>query len=133
MQRRGVLALAPAVLAGCVTSARDESGPRNPPTTPRGGEPEAGERKRWLRIVGSDVGEDEAGFLVLSVVVENTADTRRTDTLVGTATVDDTEYEVSQEVSLAGNTETAFELVFEVEYDEWAGNGSLTYGWASEM
>lgn len=133
MQRRGVLALVPAVLAGCVTSARDESGPRHPPTTPQGGEPEKGAQERQLRIVGSDVGEGEDGFLELSVVVENAADSRRSGTLVGTATVDDTAYEASQEVSLSGNTEAEFELVFDVAYDEWSGNGSLRYGWASQM
>lgn len=132
MQRRGVLALVSLALAGCVTSASDESGPRNPPTTPEGGEPrdETGERK--LRIVGSDISEGEEGALVLSIVVENTAAERRSDTLVATATVGDTEYEASEEVSLAAETEAEFDLVFDVAYDEWEGNGSLTYGWASE-
>lgn len=132
MQRRGVLALVPLALAGCVTSARDESGPRNPPTTPKGGVPEEDEQRRQLRIVGSDLGEGEDGSLVLTVIVENAADGRRTGTLVGTATVDDTEYEASKEASLAGNTEAEFELVFGVAYEEWAGEGSLTFGWASE-
>jgi hypothetical protein len=133
MQRRGVLALVPLALAGCVTSASDESGPRNPPTTPRGGAPEEGDERRQLRIVGSDLGEGEEGSLVLTVIVENAADDRRTGTLVGTATVDGDEYEASKEVSLEGNTEAEVALVFDVSYDEWAENGSLTFGWASEQ
>lgn len=132
MQRRGVLALVPLALAGCVTSARDESGPRNPPTTPEGGAPAEDEPSRQLRIVGSELTEAEDGSLVLVVIVENAADGRRTGTLVGTAAVDDTEYEASTEVSLPGNTEAEFELVFDVSYDEWTGNGSLTFDWASE-
>lgn len=133
MQRRGFFGFVSLALAGCVTSARDESGPRNPPTTPEGGEPADGEPTRLLRIVGSDVLEGEDGSLVLSIVVENAADSRRTDTLVGTAKVDDKAYEASREVSLEGNSEAEFDLVFDVSYEEWSGGGGLTYGWASEM
>jgi hypothetical protein len=132
MQRRGVLAAVPLVLAGCVTTASDESGPRNPPTTPEGGEPLDGDEERQLRIVGSEIREGEEGTLVLSIAVENTDADRRTGTLVGTATVDDEEYEASEEVSLAGETEAEVDLVFDVPFEEWEGNGSLTFGWASE-
>ncbi|MFB6221815.1 MAG: hypothetical protein ABEH90_10310 [Halolamina sp.] len=133
MQRRGVLALGALALAGCVTSARDESGPRNPPTTPEGGEPQDGTEERQLRIVGSEITEGEEGSLVLSIVVENTAAERRSGTLVATATVADTEYEASEEVSLAGETQATFDLVFDVSYDSWEESGGLTFGWASQF
>lgn len=132
MQRRRLLALAPLALAGCVTSARDESGPRNPPTTPVGGEPEPGD-ERQLRIVGSDIEEGDDGSLVLSVTVANRAADRRSDTLVGVATVDGTDYEASQEVSLPGESEVTVGLRFDVAYSDWAGSGSLSYGWKGEL
>ena len=132
MQRRRLLALAPLALAGCVTSASDESGPRNPPTTPAGGEP-ATERERHLRIIGSEVGAGDDGSLVLSITVENRAADRRSDTLVGTATVEGTEYEASEDVSLPGESEATVALQFEVAYTDWEGSGSLNYGWAGEL
>lgn len=133
MQRRGALALVSLTVAGCVTGARDESGPRNPPTTPEGGEPPEENEERKLRITDSEILEGEDGSLVVSIVVENTAADRRSGTLVGTATLGETEYEASEEVSLAGNTEAEFDLVFDVEYEQWAGEGSITYGWASQF
>lgn len=132
MQRRRLLTLAPLALAGCVTSASDESGPRNPPTTPEGGA-SATERERKLRIIGSDVGEGDDGALVLSITVENRAPDRRTDTLVGIATVDGTAYEASEDVSLPGESEATAALEFDVAYADWEGRGSLNYGWAGEL
>lgn len=132
MQRRRLLALAPLSLAGCVTSARDESGPRNPPTTPEGGEEDPNDQ-RQLRIVGSDVGEGDDGSLVLSVTVENRAADRRSDTLVGRASVEETDYTAREDVSLPGESEATVDLVFEVAYDDWAGSGSLSYGWEGEV
>ena len=131
VQRRRFLVLTPLALAGCVTSASDESGPRNPPTTPVGGEQEAG-TERKLRIVDSSVDEGEEGSLVLSLTVENSAPERRSDTLVGTATVDGTDYDASEALSLPGESEATAALRFDVGYTEWEQNGSLSYGWASK-
>ena len=132
MQRRRLLALAPFALAGCVTSARDESGPRNPPTTPAGGEPESGDQ-RSLRIVGTDVGEGDDGSLVLSLTIENRAADRRNGTLVGTATVGGTDYQAREDVSLPGESEATVDLRFDVAYSDWEGGGSLSYGWDDEL
>ncbi len=121
-------------LGGCVSTSGG-SGPRNPPTTPEGGEP-VGET-RALRIVGGAPQEGENGALVLVISVENTADGRRSDTLVGSATVESddgtTEYETSREVSLDGGAEADVELVFDVAYEAWRGNGRLAYGWQGEL
>lgn len=134
MQRRRYLVLAVAGLSGCV-SASDGSGPRNPPSTPEGGGPI--EPQRRLRIVDGEPREGEDGALVLVVTVENRGDSRRSDTLVGVVTVDtedgSTEYEASREVSLDGNSESEVELVFDVDYEAWAGSGSLAYGWEGEL
>lgn len=132
VQRRRFLVLTPVALAGCVTSASDESGPRNPPTTPVGGE-QGSETERQLRIVDSSVGEGDEGSLVLSVTVENRASDRRSDTLVGTATVDGTEYEASESLSLPGESEATAALRFDVAYTDWEGSGSLSYGWAGDV
>jgi hypothetical protein len=132
VQRRRLLALAPLALAGCVTSASDESGPRNPPTTPEGGEQQTG-LERQLRIIDSEVGEGDDGSLVLSITVENRAADRRSDTLVGTATVEGTEYEASEEVSLPGESEATVTLKFKVAYADWEGSGSLNYGWVGKL
>jgi len=133
MQRRGVLALISLTLAGCVTGARDESGPRNPPTTPEGGEQPVETEERTLSITDSEILEGEDGSLVVSIVVANAAADRRSGTLVGTATLGETEYEASEEVSLAGNTEAEFDLVFDVAYEQWVGEGSITYGWERQF
>ena len=81
--------------------------------------------------------EGEDGALVIAITVENTADGGRSDTLVAVATIDaegsSTEEEVSREVSLDGNEQREVELVFEVAYEDWVGNGSLTYGWEGEF
>lgn len=133
MQRRRLLALAPLALAGCVTSARDESGPRNPPTTPEGGEPEPGD-ERALHIVDSEVREGEDGSLVITLTVENRAADRHSDTLVGTATVDGTDYEATEEVSLPGESEATADLRFDVSYSDWEERGgNLNYGWDGEF
>lgn len=132
MQRRRLLALAPLALAGCVTSARDESGPRNPPTTPVSGEPDP-KNGRQLRIVDSEIREGDDGSLVLSVTVANRAGDRRSDTLVGIATVDGTDDEARQDVSLPGESEATVDLRFDVAYSDWAGSGSLSYGWEGEL
>jgi hypothetical protein len=131
VHRRRILALAPLALAGCVTNASDESGPRNPPTTPEGGEQQS-EPDRQLRIIGSEIGEGDDGSLILSITVENRAPDRRSDTLVGTATVEGTAYEASEEVSLPGESEATAALRFDVAYTDWEGNGSLSYGWVGE-
>jgi hypothetical protein len=134
VQRRQFLSLAVVALGGCV-SASGGSGPRNPPTTPEGGEP-VGET-RALRIVGGTPREGENGALVLVISIENTADGRRSDTLVGRATVESedgtTEYETTREVSLDGGAEADVELVFEVAYEAWSGNGRLAYDWQGEL
>lgn len=134
MQRRQFLSLAVVALGGCV-GASGGSGPRNPPTTPEGGEP--AEPTRALRIVGGAPQEDENGALVLVISVENAADGRRSDTLVGRATVESddgtTEYEASRAVSLDGGATADVELVFDVAYEAWSGNGRLAYGWQGEL
>jgi hypothetical protein len=128
VQRRRLLVLVPLTLAGCVTSARDESGPRNPPTTPDGGDGGTDDQ-RQLQIVGAEVAEADDGSFVLSVTVANRAADRRSDTLVGTATVDGTEYEATEDVSLPGESEATVDLRFGVAYSDWEGGGSLSYGW----
>ena len=134
MQRRQFLSLVVIALSGCV-SASGGSGPRNPPTTPEGGEQTG--TARALRIVDGVPREGEAGALVISFVVENSADGRRSGTLVGRATVETdggtTEYEASREVSIDGGVEADVELVFDVAYETWAGNGGLSYGWEGEI
>lgn len=132
MQRRRLLAFVPLGLAGCVTSARDESGPRNPPTTPEGGDG-GSDDQRQLQIVGVEVGAADDGSFVLSVTVANRAADRRSDTLVGTATVEGTDYEAREDVSLPGESEATVDLRFDVAYDDWEGGGSLSYGWADEV
>ena len=134
MKRRRFLPLAAVTLAGCL-GARDESGPRTPPLTPEGGPPP--EDGRDLDIVNAVPDEAEDGSLIFVITVENTASSSRSDTLVGVATVDgedgETEYEASREVSLEGGSEAEFDLVFDVAYETWAGNGSLTYGWQGQL
>jgi hypothetical protein len=134
VQRRQLLSLTVVALGGCV-SASGGSGPRNPPTTPEGGEP-VGDT-RTLRIAGGAPREGDDGALVLVISVENTADGRRSDTLVGRATVESedgtTEYEASREVSLDGGATADVELVFDVSYEAWSGNGKLAYGWQGEL
>ncbi|MFD1566526.1 hypothetical protein [Halolamina litorea] len=137
MQRRQFLPLAAVALAGCVGPS-DGSGPRNPPTTPEGGEPAGGGGGgRDLRIVDAVPREGDDGSLVFVITVENTVGATRSDVLVGRATVNadsgETEYEARREVSLDGDAEAEFELVFDVPYEEWAGQGSLSYGWEGEI
>lgn len=71
------------------------------------------------------------------VTVENTAATTQRDTLVGVATVEGgdgtTEYEASRQVSLEGNTRAEFDLAFDVSYEQWAGNGGISYGWQGQL
>ena len=134
MKRRRFLPLAAVALSGCL-GARDESGPRTPPLTPKGGPtPEGG---RNLRIVEAAPREAEDGSLVFVVTVENTAATTQRDTLVGIATVEGedgtTEYEASRQVSLEGNTRGEFDLAFDVSYEEWGGNGGISYGWQGQL
>jgi len=133
VQRRRYLMLAVVGLSGCV-GASGGSGPRNPPTTPECCGPI--EDTRSLRIVDATPREGEDGALVFVITVENTADGRRSDMLVGVATVETeegtAEYKASQEVSLDGNTEAEAELVFDVAFEEWSGNGGLSYGWEGE-
>ncbi|MBP1985710.1 hypothetical protein [Halolamina salifodinae] len=134
MKRRRFLPLAAVALSGCL-GARDESGPRTPPLTPKGGPtPEGG---RNLRIVDAVPREGEDGSLVFAVTVENTAASSQRDTLVGIATVQgesgSTEYEARRQVSLDGNTEAEFDLVFDVAYEQWAGNGGISYGWQGQL
>jgi len=134
VQRRQFLPLAAVGLAGCV-GASDGSGPRNPPTTPAGGEPTV--ERRDLRIVDAVPREGENGALVLAVTVENVGESARSDTLVGRATVETdgetTEYETDRAVSLDAGVEAEVELVFDVSYESWAGAGSLSYGWQGEL
>lgn len=134
MQRRQFLSLAAVGFGGCV-SASDGSGPRNPPTTPEGGEPV--EDARSLRIVDAVPREGEDGALVLVVTVENTAAGTRSDRLVARVTVetDDgtTEYETSWEVSLDAGVEAEVELVFDVTYEAWTSGGGLSYGWDDQL
>jgi len=134
VQRRQFLSLAAVGFGGCV-SASDGSGPRNPPTTPEGGEPV--EDARSLRIVDAVPREGEDGALVLVVTVENTAAGTRSDRLVARVTVetDDgtTEYETSREVSLDAGVEAEVELVFDVTYEAWTSGGGLSYGWDDQL
>lgn len=146
MQRRRFLPLAAVALAGCL-GARDETDPRNPPTTPEDGEApadtstptatETATESRSLKIRNSVPREGEDGELVFVITVENTSSQTQSDTLVGIATVDadgeQTEYEASRAVELEGNSEADFELVFDVSYEEWTGNGGLSYGWEGDL
>lgn len=144
VQRRRFLPLAAVALAGCL-GARDETEPRNPPTTPEpGGDPpttsepsEATTDSRGLKILDAGPREGENGELIFAITVENTSDSPQSDTLVGVATVDaegeNTEYNASRAVELEGNSEGEFDLVFDVTYEEWTGNGGLTYGWEGEL
>ena len=135
VQRRQFLSLAAVGLAGCV-GASGGSGPRNPPTTPEGGGPV--ETTRGLRIVDGTPREGEDGALMFVITVENTADSSRSDTLVGRATIETdegtAEYEASREVSLDADTAAEIDLVFDVAYETWAGaSAGLSYGWQGEL
>lgn len=115
-----------------MNGVRDETGPRKPPTTPEsGGSADPGTRK--LRIREGDVLEGDDGSLLLRITVENTSGVRQTDTLVGRATVEDTVYETTKEVSLAADAEAEVDLVFEVAYEDWFGQGDLDYGWDDQL
>lgn len=132
MKRRGLVLCAAAALTGCLGQARDESGPRRPPDTPKGGRgPDDGQRDLLIR--GADVEEADDGSLTLFVTVENTSGVRQSDTLVGVATVGDTEHRTTREVSLDGNSEAEFALDFDVSYEEWSADGGLSYGWDDEL
>lgn len=119
-------------LSGCIGQARDESGPRHPPGTPDGGRAR-GDDSRALVIREADVAEGDDGSLTLTVFVENTSGIRQSDTLVGIATVDDTEHRASQDVSLDAKSEDEVTLVFDVEFSEWSKGGGLDYGWDDEL
>lgn len=132
MKRRPLLLVAGVALSGCLGQARDESGPRRPPGTPAGGRG-ADEGQRALLIRDASIEEGDDGSLTLYITVENTSGVRQSDTLVGVATVGDTEYRTTREVALDADTEAEFTLDFEVEYEAWSANGDLSYGWDDEL
>lgn len=132
MKRRRLFVGVGVALAGCVGSARDESGPRRPPRSPEGGRVE-GDDSRDLVINDADIAEGDDGSLTLTVLVENTSGVRQSDTLVGIATVEDVEYRASRDVSLEANTEAEVTLVFDVSFEEWSAGGGINYGWDDEL
>lgn len=134
MKRRRLLVGAGACIAlgGCLSSARDESGPRRPPAEPEGGRG-LDEGQRELIIRDANVEENDDGQLSIVVTVENTSGVEQSDTLVGVATVDGDEHRVSQDVTLDANDEETYTLVFDLDYETWSANGNLSYGWDDEV
>jgi hypothetical protein len=134
MQRRRLLVGLGAgmALTGCLGQARDESGPRRPPGSPRDGR-DAAESERELVIRDADILEADDGTLRLVITVENTSGVRQSDTLVGIATVDGTDYRVSREVALDADSEAEYTLDFEVDYQAWSAKGDLSYGWDDQV
>lgn len=122
-------------LAGCSGERRDESGPRNPPTSPEGGVPgetETPTPSRELRITGYTVQETDDGNLAVPVTVKNVADGQRTGTLVVTVTIGEDSHTKRQDVSVASGVEATLTFTFDVAYGRFSENGGLTLHWAAE-
>ena len=130
MKRRRLLVGAGIALSGCVAGAREESGPRRPPSTPEGGGNDA---ERDLLIRDGEPVEADDGSLALVVTVENVSGVRQTDTLVGIATFEGEEYRKEREVSVESNTEAEVTLEFDVVFEDWLADGGIQWGWNDQL
>lgn len=132
MRRRRFLAvfLPTALAGGCLGDRRDESGPRNPPDTAWGGGTAAEERS--LLIKDYRFRETDRGTLEVVVDVENTASSRRSDTLVAVAETPDEREEVREDVSVAAESTASVALSFSISHDEFMSDGEFSLQWLSE-
>lgn len=150
MRRRRLLgtgaSIALAAVAGCIGEERPPSGPRTPPKTPREEEltegktdaatesadgddsPDGGtettESPGDLRVDELDFGEGSEGKLVVTVVVENVASEERLGRLRVRAVVEDAEFSISRPVAVPGGESTTEAVVFDVEFDRFAADGT---------
>lgn len=123
MKRRTLLrAFALALPSGCLGSLSRPTGPRGPPR-PSAGEPRTPERV--LSIEAWDFGETDEGTLRVFGTVKNAGDAPASATVVSTVTVDGEEETKSVDVRVSAGDTAEFELVFEVSYEAFTGNGSI--------
>ena len=122
MKRRGLLIGLAGLAggAGCTETVRP-SGPRTPPRSPEPtSTPASG-----LVVVDLIDEQDDAGNLLVRVTVENQGDASQSGTVVVDVRAGETETTVSRSVTLDPGERTEVALSTEIEYDAFAGDGSL--------
>lgn len=124
MDRRGAIRLVGLALTGGCLSTPSATGPRNPPTASGDGPPTDGGSD--VSVTNLDVEEAEDGSLKLLATVVNEGETAQTRTLRAKASVGEESYVETREVRVAAGSETEVAVTFDVTYDEFTGNGSVS-------
>lgn len=128
MNRRGLLGSVGRLLAlgGVVAGAgcTDATSPTGPLTPPRS--PEATETGGVSLVIRDfvDVEGDDSNLLV-RVTVENRSGERQTGTVVVTATADDTEETVSEDVTVPGGERVDVTVTTSLSFETFSRGGSL--------
>lgn len=113
--------LGSAGLAGCA-SPQAPSGPFTPPQSPEGGPTETVQ----LVIVTFRAIETDSGNLGARLVLENRSERERTAEIIVTATVGDESFQQTETIAVQANTQAETVVEFQVSYQEYVGNGSIS-------
>lgn len=123
VKRRALLqVLALGLSSGCLGALPGPTGPRNPPEAPAG---QSRTPKRVLSIETWDSGETDEGTLRVFGTIRNTGDASASATVASTVAVDEKKQTKTTDVSVSAGETAEFELVFDVSYEAFTGNGSI--------
>lgn len=123
MKRRALLStLALGLSGGCLGALPRPTGPRGPPEEPAS---DPREPRQSFSIETWDFGETESGLLRVFGTVRNTSDASATTTVTATVSIEGDTDTKTVEVTVSAESTAHFGMVFEVEYDRFASNGSL--------
>jgi hypothetical protein len=122
--RRTLLAVLPAILAGCLSSASGPTGPRTPPT---GGDRPAEGDALTLRIETVDFEATDADRLAVFGTVANDGASARSTSVEAVVTVDGDATTRSTSVTVPSSGTTPFRITFEtVAYGRFTRQGDLS-------
>lgn len=128
MKRRALLGALPFALSGCLSSLPGPTGPRNPPTEPAD-DPREKPKQKPLVAGNFRFKRTDSDMLRVLVTVTNRSDVEQTGTVVADLTLEGERYERQTEVTVAGESETEAELVFEeIAFETFQNADSFDFG-----
>lgn len=124
MKRRAALTtFALTLSAGCLSPLPRATGPRKPPEAPEGG---PGVSSDALSIETWDYSETGGGSLRIFGTIRNSSDVKTTATVAATVTVAGDGHTNSTDITVPAGGTAKFELRYDVSYDKFEQNGSIS-------